>query len=80
MTAAASTPLEAAQTIESRLRDACVAYRDAQEVAERTAKKRRQLIVEAIDELGWPHKRVAEIVGVSRTRLHAIILSEYREP
>jgi hypothetical protein len=74
------TPIDQAQTIAARLEAARVAHRDAQEIAGRAAKLFRETIIEALDVIGLPQKQVAEMAGVSRARLHAIIAREYSRP
>lgn len=65
-------PTEAHQTIADRLRAAHAAYADAQEVADRTAKTRRELVLEAVDS-GMRLKTVGEIIGVGVSRVLAIV-------
>lgn len=71
--------IEAHETIAARLAAATVAHKDAQEVAKDAAKKWRRLIVEGID-AGMRQADVAELAGVSRARLHAILVAEYSRP
>lgn len=68
-------PLEVGESVAERLRAATVAHQDAREVAGRTAKAWRRLVVEALD-AGMPQGQVAEIAGVSRARVHAILVRE----
>lgn len=59
-----------------RLRAATVAHRDAQEVATKRAKAWRRLVVEAVDS-GMSQGDVAELAGgISRARVHAIVVTE----
>lgn len=71
-----ATPLEVAHNLGARLSAAAVAHRDAQEVASKRAKTFRQLVVEALD-AGMRQADVAQLAGVSRSRLHAILAREY---
>jgi hypothetical protein len=73
------TPIEAAQTIGPRIEATAVAHRDAQEVATKAAKAFRETIVEALD-AGMSQRDVATLAGVSRARLHAIVVREYSRP
>lgn len=68
---------EVGDSIEARLRAATVAHQDAQEVARSKAREWRRLVVEAVDG-GIPQGVVAELAGgISRARVHAIVVSEY---
>lgn len=69
-------PLQVPERVGERLRAATVAHRDAQEVAEKCAKRWRALIVEAID-AGMTQADVAALAGVSRARIHHVIVSEH---
>lgn len=66
------TAVEVGEQIAARLSASAVAHRDAQEVAARKAAQWRRLIVEAID-AGIPSGVVAELAGVSRSRVHAVV-------
>jgi len=57
----------------SDLRAETVAYRDAVEVWETRRDRWQKMIVAAIDEGGLMIKDVAALVGVSTSRVHAII-------
>lgn len=72
-------PVEVPGEIAGRLRAATVAHRDAQEIAHRTSKEWRALVAEAID-AGLPQHQVAQLAGVSRSRVHAIVVGEYSRP
>lgn len=72
-----ANPLEPIQTVTERLAAAHAAYRDAQEVADRTAKQRRQLVLEAVD-AGVSYKRVGEIIETGVSRVLAIVASAAR--
>jgi hypothetical protein len=71
-----SDPTEVAEAVAERLRAATVAHQDAREVSGRAAKRWRALVAEAVD-AGIPQGQVAEIAGISRARVHAILLREY---
>ena len=73
--ASVSNPTETGDAIAERLRQATVAHRDAQEVAQLAVKKWRALVLEAID-TGIAQKDVAKLAGVSRARVHAIVVHE----
>jgi hypothetical protein len=62
----------ASQTIDQQLLSATTSYRDAKEVERREAERWQRLIVDAV-EAGLPQKRVAELAGISPTRVIAII-------
>lgn len=70
-------PIGDVQNIADRLKAVTVAHRDAQEVAERTAARWRQTIMEALD-AGMTQLAVAQLAGVSRSRIHAVIYTEER--
>lgn len=72
-------PIGTAQNIADRLKAATVAHRDAQEVADNAAARWRKLIMEALD-AGMRQKDVAQLAGVSRSRIHAVIYTESRQP
>lgn len=73
------TPIDQAHTITARLEAARVAHRDAQEIAGKRAGEFRAVIVEALD-AGMKQKDVAQLAGISRARLHHILVSEYSRP
>lgn len=72
-------PVANAQDIADRLKAAAVAHRDAQEVADRAARRWRKLIMEALD-AGMRQRDVAQLAGVTRARIHAVIVTESRQP
>jgi len=72
-------PVANPQDIADRLQAATVAHRDAQEVADRAAARWRKLIMEALD-AGMRQRDVAQLAGVSRARIHAVIYTESRQP
>jgi hypothetical protein len=67
-----TSPVEPHQTVAKRLRDAHAAYKDAQEVADRTGKVRRELVLEAVD-AGMSYKAVGEIIEVGVSRVLGIV-------
>lgn len=73
-----SKELEAPASFDE-LRSVTVQHRDAQEVAARTSKRWRELIVRHID-AGARVKDVAAAAGVSAARIHAVIVREYSRP
>lgn len=75
--ASLQNPVQATETVAARLQAATVAHRDAQEVARKAGKTWRQLVVEAID-AGMRQGDVAQLAGVARARIHAILVSEHR--
>jgi predicted XRE-type DNA-binding protein len=58
----------------ARLAKAAVAARDAEEAWRLAIEQRDELIVEAIDVHGMPQTAVAELVGVRKGRIHAILV------
>lgn len=67
-----TNPPESTQ-FERALRSETVAYRDAVEVFERHRDRWQKTIVDAIDDGGMLIKDVAALVGVSTSRVHAVI-------
>lgn len=67
-----SDPLDVTGISADVLRSLVTAHRDAQEVAQRCSARLKEAIVDALDS-GWSQRDVAELVGVSRARLHAIV-------
>jgi len=72
-------PVEVKQNLPELLSAATVAHRDAQETASVTARRWKELIVEAID-AGARVRDVAELARVSPSRIHAVILSVCSRP
>lgn len=64
--------LDPSQTVADRLRQAHAAYRDAQEVTDRTSKLRRQLVLEAAD-AGMSYRAIGEIIDVSISRVSDMV-------
>lgn len=61
-----------------RLRDLAAAWRDARQVKDVATRKMQDAVLTAIDEKGAPRREVAAALGVSPTRIHAIIQDAYR--
>lgn len=70
-------PVTVADSIADRLSAAKVAHRDALEVAAKTSALVNALVVEAID-AGMSYGAVAALVGVTKARIHHIVLNESR--
>lgn len=72
---AAPAPVEVRFTLADELRHATAAHRDAQEVARRCSKRWKAAVVAAID-AGMSHNAVAQLAGISRARIHHILLED----
>lgn len=72
-------PVEVKRSLAELLDAATVAHRDAQETATVTARRWKELIVEAIDS-GVRIRDVAKLARVSPSRIHAVILSVCSRP
>lgn len=64
-------------TVDSLLVNASVSYRDAKEVLQIETGKWQGLIRDAVDQHGLTIARVAQLVGVAPSRVHAIIANVY---
>lgn len=68
-------PLAVGESLDVRISHAVVAHRDAQEVADKASRRLNGLVAEAIDQ-GMSYGALAKIVGVSRARIHHIVVQE----
>jgi hypothetical protein len=62
-----------------RLAKAAREARDAEDAWRLASERRDELVVEAIDIHGLPQTAVAEMIGVTKGRIHAILLASQRE-
>jgi hypothetical protein len=62
------------ETAVSELAALVATYRDAEHTLDVTRRRLHERIVDAVDLDGLPIPRVARAVGVSRQRIHAIIV------
>lgn len=63
-----------ATDLPTRLHKAAVEARDAEEAWKLALERRDTIVVEAIDIHGMPQSAVAEIIGVKKGRIHAILV------
>lgn len=63
----------------TRLADVAVRWRDAQETAVLHRHRLHDAVINAIDVEGMPPADVARIIGVSPTRIYAIVIAAYRD-
>jgi predicted XRE-type DNA-binding protein len=66
-------PTEVAQDLASRLRAAAAAVKDAEGALRLRHQQRNRIIVEAIDEEGMSQMAVADLAGVAKGRISAIL-------
>ena len=66
-------PTEVAQDLPTRLRASAAAVRDAKKAYDLRVKQRDQLVREAIDEHGMSQIAVADLAGVVKGRISAIL-------
>jgi DNA-directed RNA polymerase specialized sigma24 family protein len=59
----------------TRLAKAAQEARDAEEAWRLASERRDELVVEAVDIHGIPQSAIAEMIGVSKGRIHAILLA-----
>lgn len=71
----ATAPVPVDTGLADRLAAATVAHRDAQEVAARAAKTWRELVVDCYD-AGMGYAEITRLAGISRARVHAIVVGE----
>lgn len=62
-----------------RLRKAAQEARDREESWRLAVEQRDELVVEAIDVHGMPQTAVAELIGVRKGRIHAILVASQGE-
>jgi DNA-directed RNA polymerase specialized sigma24 family protein len=62
-----------------RLSKAAREARDAEEAWRVACERRDELVVEAIDIHGMPQTAIAEMIGVAKGRIHAILLASQRD-
>lgn len=77
MVTAPRPPIEVGESIGDRLAAANHAHRDAHEVFLATAKRRRELVLEAVDG-GMSYGAVAKILGTSTQRVIALVATAAR--
>lgn len=65
-----------ATDLPTRLHQLAVEARDAEEAWKLALERRDEVIVEAVDVHGMPQSAVAEIVGVKKGRIHAILIAQ----
>jgi predicted XRE-type DNA-binding protein len=66
-------PTEVAKDLPARLRAAVAAVKDAKKAYELRIQHRDQLVREAIDEEGMSQIAVADLIGVAKGRISAIL-------
>jgi DNA-directed RNA polymerase specialized sigma24 family protein len=59
----------------TRLAKAAQEARDAEEAWRLACERRDELVVEAVDIQGIPQTAIAEMIGVTKGRIHAILLA-----
>jgi DNA-directed RNA polymerase specialized sigma24 family protein len=68
-----------ATDLPTRLHELAVDARDAEEAWKLAVERRDKVVLEALDVHGMPQSAVAEILGVSKARIHGIVVKSQPE-